>query len=195
MSQPRRNRPLRRAALVALALPLAACANSRAMRTLATQTSGRITEQVTTLNGFIATGKQMNQDSLATLAALQGQAAAAQADVARQRSAWALAGRQDLVTRAATADQVQAQDIVGALATAHPTAPPLDDGGAATNLTKAASAYTAMAKKPGFIDQAKELFATGQAVQKAAQTIEQNAAATPPTAAAKTKPTTVAKAS
>jgi hypothetical protein len=193
MSQPRH--PLRHAALLALVLPLAACANTNAMRTLATQTSGRITQQVTTLNGFVATGKQMNQDSLATVNALQGQAAAARAEVARQHSAWALAGNQDLVARAEVADQVQAQDILNALAAAHPTAPTLDDGGAGTSLTKAASAYTAMAKKPGFIDQATELFAIGQAVQKAAQTIEQNAAATPPPPSATTKPTaTVAKA-
>jgi hypothetical protein len=193
MSQPRRSH-LRHTALLALALPLAACANTNAMRTLATQTSGRITQQVTTLNGFITTGKQMNQDSLATVSALEGQAAAARAEVARQHSAWALAGNRDLVTRAEVADQVQAQDILNALATAHPTAPALDDGGAGTNLTKAASAYTAMAKKPGFIDQATELFAIGQAVQKAAQTIEQNAAATPPPSAATKPTTTVAKA-
>ena len=178
-------------AVVAIALPLASCANTGAMRALASQTSDRITNQSTALNRFVGTGRQMNLDVAATIRDLQGQSASTQAQAALKRSAWALAGNQALVARAQIGAQVQSADIVAALTVTQTAPPVLDDGGAGASLTKASSAYAALAKKPGFIAQAKEVFAAGEAVQKAAQTIQQQAASAASSAAA--TPATVAK--
>ena len=160
---------------IGLVLALGGCANTPAMRTLATQTSSRVAAQEATMNNFIAAEKQLNQGNLGTLKDLGAQAQAQQTQTDLILETWTLAGSQDLLAAHAAVNKTQGADIVASLAVVSAAPPALDDGGAGGSLEKANSAFTALAKKPGFLDMAGEIFASGGAVYQAAQKLEQAA--------------------
>jgi hypothetical protein len=169
--------------MLGFAFSLSACANTPAMRNLAAQTSSRVATQEASMNRFIQTGKQVNQDSAVTLATLQAQSAAQQAKTALTLEIWTLANKKDLLAAQAAVAKVQAADIVASSAVAQPALPALDDGGAGSSLEKASGAFTALAKKPGFLDMAREIFISGGAVYQAAHNLEQAAPSQPAKAA------------
>ena len=73
---------------------------------------------------------------------------------------------------------MRGRDIISSLATTRTTSSDLDDGGAADALEKANGAFTALAKKPKFLDQLKNAYAAGDAVYKATKKLEQDATKT-----------------
>lgn len=156
-------------ATILLASGLAACANTAAMRTLATQTSKSATAEEGQMNDFIAASKQQNLDNATTLKSIRGQAAAEQAAANQALLAWKLAADKDLLAAQAFTTQAQPADIVASLTTTAPPPMTLDDGGSAAALEKANTVFTTMAKTPRLRDNITELYASGDAVYQALQ--------------------------
>ncbi|HEY3949827.1 hypothetical protein [Phenylobacterium sp.] len=167
---------------------LSGCANTAAMRTLASQTSAHLATEQSGMDGFITAQKQLNQNNATLLDTLATQTALEQAQTALLVNAWTLAGQKDVLATQATAAKVDAPTIVASLSVTHATADTLDDGGAGASLQKAAGAYTAMAKKPSFKAQAQEIFASGNAVYQAAEKLKQGATSPTPAVASPSAP-------
>jgi len=164
------------APLCVVAATLGGCADTTAMRGLASHTSSALTQDSSSLAAFIATSNQSNRDRATTLADLQMAEADAQVSVERKRNGWALAARKDELALLAQIQRVRPADIVAGLPAPPPAMPALDDGGAGASLDEAAATYKAMARLPKFKDRVKEIFDAGQAVRRATQAIKDKAA-------------------
>ena len=171
---------------------LGGCANTGAMRTLAGQTSSRVTVQSTTLADFVKAQQQLNAGDANELQTLEADAARQNRETALVVDGWKLAGRADLVGAEAGATRAPPAEILASLNNAQVAAAALSDGGAAAKLVEAGVQFSAMAKKPKGADAVKEMFSSANAVYAALET--QKAAASSAAAKAQPAPTPATKA-
>ena len=170
--------------LLITALALGGCANTPAMRTLAGQTSTRVTVQSTTLANFVKAQQQLNAGDANELETLNADTARQNRQTALVLDGWKFAGRTDLVTAAAAATRVQPAEIIVWLNGSQVSPAPLSDGGSGAKLADAGVQFSAMAKKPKSGDAVMAMFTSANAVYAALEAQKSAAASATPAKAA-----------
>ena len=166
-------------------LAMAGCANTAAMRDLATQTSNTVAAHQASLDNFVAAQKALNAADAEELSLYARAAADERAQTDLLIGGWHFAGDQELLANQAFAAQVGPSTITISLAATQPPPQPIDDGGASAKLATAKTQFAHLAKPPSTVDGLKEIYASASAVYDALETLKSSAAKSAGDAASK----------
>jgi outer membrane murein-binding lipoprotein Lpp len=180
---------LKSLAAVSIALLLAGCADTGAMRGLASQISTRVAQDQADLDAFVADQNTFNESIAAGVIRDQQIRARVESETAMRRDEWTYGDRKGLLDKQAWSARSDASSILAAMSATAAPPPKVDAEDTSKKLAQIHDQLAKLATKPKTKDQLKELYAEGNAVYSAVQDLKKSAAAAAPSAAP-TKPAT-----
>jgi hypothetical protein len=158
------------------ALGLVGCADTAAMRNLASQLSTKVAEQQANTAGFVATQQAINAGAQARVAELNRSRLVVQAETDRLRDSWIYAGSHDLADRQAWASRTDGATILASMAIVGTTPPALQADDGLTGLSDAQDQLRKLSAKPKTLDELKEIYREGDAIYASAKALNATAA-------------------
>ena len=172
--------------MIIVTLGLTGCANTDAMRTLATQAKAHVDAQNKAVTDFVAIQGQINSGAAGGRRDLDEMAAGERRTKGLLVQGWEVQGDHGRVEALGALSSRSAEDILNGMIPVALSTTRLDDGGAGDSLETASTQFGLLARKPSQFEQLQEAFSAADTVYTAWDKLKKAAVAD----SAKTSPPT-----